>query len=92
VLQRPFFNPFLVRWHYYHTLLHDPATKYGNNVSVPKKGWKMAAAAPGKNIKPAPRTFQVENTFHWNVLGAGLIFLPGAAAAIFQPFFGTLTL
>ncbi|KAJ6185684.1 hypothetical protein N7519_006985 [Penicillium mononematosum] len=33
----------------------------------------------------------VENTFHWNVLGAGLIFLPGAAAAIFQPFFGFLS-
>ncbi|KAK4869430.1 hypothetical protein LT330_005812 [Penicillium expansum] len=33
----------------------------------------------------------VENKFHWNVLGAGLIFLPGAAAAIFQPFFGSLS-
>ncbi|KAG0155851.1 hypothetical protein PDIDSM_3024 [Penicillium digitatum] len=33
----------------------------------------------------------VENHFHWNVLGAGLIFLPGAAAAIFQPCFGFLS-
>ncbi|OQE40182.1 hypothetical protein PENCOP_c006G05347 [Penicillium coprophilum] len=33
----------------------------------------------------------VEDKFQWNVLGAGLIFLPGASVAIFQPFFGLLS-
>ncbi|KAJ5512403.1 hypothetical protein N7463_001955 [Penicillium fimorum] len=33
----------------------------------------------------------VENTFQWNVLGAGLIFLPGASVAIFQPLCGVLS-
>ncbi|KAJ5443196.1 hypothetical protein N7445_004309 [Penicillium cf. griseofulvum] len=33
----------------------------------------------------------VENKFQWRVLGAGLIFLPGASVAIFQPFFGVLS-
>ncbi|KXG49822.1 Major facilitator superfamily domain, general substrate transporter [Penicillium griseofulvum] len=33
----------------------------------------------------------VEDTFQWSVLGAGLIFLPGASVAIFQPFFEFLS-
>ncbi|OKP12189.1 hypothetical protein PENSUB_2272 [Penicillium subrubescens] len=39
----------------------------------------------------ATLTIFVQKLFHWDVLGAGLIFLPGASAAIFQPFFGYLS-
>ncbi|KAJ5104451.1 hypothetical protein NUU61_001798 [Penicillium alfredii] len=33
----------------------------------------------------------VEDTFHWNSFGAGLIFLPGTVACVFQPLFGYLS-
>ncbi|KAJ5177173.1 uncharacterized protein N7482_003050 [Penicillium canariense] len=39
----------------------------------------------------ATLTIFVQKLFHWEVLGAGLIFLPGASAAVLQPFFGYLS-
>lgn len=52
--------------------------------------WAVIVSGLVVSAFDATLTIFVENTFHWDVLGAGLIFLPGASAAIFQPFFGTL--
>ncbi|OQE12192.1 hypothetical protein PENVUL_c001G00055 [Penicillium vulpinum] len=53
--------------------------------------WAVIVAALVVSAFDATLPVFVENTFQWNVLGAGLIFLPGASAAIFQPFFGFLS-
>ncbi|KAI3128411.1 hypothetical protein CBS147326_6913 [Penicillium roqueforti] len=53
--------------------------------------WAVTVGALVVSAFDATLPIFVENTFNWNVLGAGLIFLPGAAAAIFQPFFGFLS-
>ncbi|CAI7664627.1 unnamed protein product [Penicillium viridicatum] len=52
--------------------------------------WAVIVAALVVSAFDATLPVFVENKFNWNVLGAGLIFLPGAAAAVFQPFFGLL--
>ncbi|KAJ5775357.1 uncharacterized protein N7511_000368 [Penicillium nucicola] len=53
--------------------------------------WAMIVGALVVSAFDATLPIFVENTFHWNVLGAGMIFLPGASAAIFLPFFGSLS-
>ncbi|KAJ5462946.1 hypothetical protein N7475_007890 [Penicillium sp. IBT 31633x] len=53
--------------------------------------WAVVVGALVVSAFDATLPIFVENTFQWNVLGAGLIFLPGASAAIFQPFFGLLS-
>ncbi|KAJ5146233.1 uncharacterized protein N7515_000797 [Penicillium bovifimosum] len=53
--------------------------------------WAVVVGALVVSAFDATLPIFVENTFQWSVLGAGLIFLPGAAAAVFQPFFGFLS-
>ncbi|KAJ6165471.1 hypothetical protein N7485_008715 [Penicillium canescens] len=53
--------------------------------------WAVVVGALVVSAFDATLPIFVENTFHWNVLGAGMIFLPGAAGAILQPFFGLLS-
>ncbi|KAJ6130777.1 hypothetical protein N7512_003557 [Penicillium capsulatum] len=52
--------------------------------------WAVIVSNLVVSVFDATLTIFVETIFHWDVLGAGLIFLPGASAAIFQPFFGYL--
>ncbi|KAJ5980884.1 hypothetical protein N7481_008182 [Penicillium waksmanii] len=53
--------------------------------------WAVIVSAIVASAFDAALTIFVETIFHWDVLGAGLIFIPGASAAILQPFFGYLT-
>ncbi|KAJ5795021.1 hypothetical protein N7457_001620 [Penicillium paradoxum] len=53
--------------------------------------WAVIVGALVVSAFDATLPIFVENTFQWGVLGAGLIFLPGASAAILQPFFGFLS-
>ncbi|CAG8203540.1 unnamed protein product [Penicillium salamii] len=53
--------------------------------------WAVIVGALVVSAFDATLPIFVQNKFDWNVLGAGLIFLPGASAAIFQPFFGFLS-
>ncbi|KAJ5597011.1 hypothetical protein N7450_003469 [Penicillium hetheringtonii] len=53
--------------------------------------WAVTVSAIMTSALDATLTILVEDLFEWDVLGAGLIFIPGASAAILQPFFGYLT-
>ncbi|KAJ5318974.1 uncharacterized protein N7506_011678 [Penicillium brevicompactum] len=53
--------------------------------------WAVVVGALVVSAFDATLPIFVQNTFDWDVLGAGMIFLPGASAAIFQPFFGFLS-
>ncbi|KAJ5754404.1 hypothetical protein N7533_003947 [Penicillium manginii] len=62
-----------------------------NHQSVLIALWAVIVSAIVASAFDATLTIFVETIFHWDVLGAGLIFIPGASVAILQPLFGYLT-